>query len=101
AHKSAAGLVRLGLDDRAAVSSAAEQVLDRLMRLGVGGAADSLLVVEQVSPGIDLILSARSDPEFGVVGLLGLGGTDAEALGAFRVLLAPFEPAQVANALEA
>lgn len=100
AHKSAAGLVALGLGDGPAVKTAAGELLTRMTRLGVDGAPAPLLVVEQVAAGTDLILSAKRDPEFGVVGLLGLGGTNAEALDAFRVLFSPFHDIDVSRALD-
>lgn len=100
AHKSAAGLVALGLRDGPAVQTAAHELRERMTRLGVAGGRAPLLVVEQVSAGTDLILSAKRDPEFGVVGLLGLGGTNAETLGAYRVLLPPFDAVEIGDALE-
>lgn len=99
AHKSAARLVALNLQNGSAVASAASAMLDRLTGLGAGDAR--FLVAQQVpAAGTDLILSTKTDPEFGVVGLLGLGGTNAETLGAYRVLLPPFDVDQVHAALD-
>lgn len=100
AHKSAAGLVVLDVRDAAQVASVASDLGERLSALGVATGV-RLLVAEQVSTaGLDIILSAKADPEFGAVGLVGLGGTNAEALGAYRVLLPPFDTDQVRVALD-
>lgn len=99
AHKSAAGLVAIGLSSAAAVAAAAEGIVDRISALAAAGAAAPLLVVEHVPDGLDLILSVKRDPEFGAVGLIGIGGTGAEAIGAYRVLLPPFSRGDVRAAL--
>jgi acyl-CoA synthetase (NDP forming) len=103
AHKSAAGLVALGLADAPAAADAAEGILARLAGLGAAGTDGSgapLLVAEHVADGIDLILSAKRDPEFGTAALLGLGGTNAEVLHAFRVLLPPYSAERLLAALD-
>ncbi len=100
AHKSALGLVALGLDDASQVASAAEAILARMAQLGITDEAARLLIAEQLPEvGADLLISVKRDPEFGSVGLVGLGGTNAEALGAYRVLLPPFGSGEVGDAL--
>jgi succinyl-CoA synthetase beta subunit len=100
AHKSALGLVELGLDDSAAVESAADALLVRMADLGIAADAARLLIAEQLPEvGTDLLISVKRDPEFGSVGLVGLGGTNAEALGAYSVLLPPFAPDEIGDAL--
>lgn len=99
AHKSAAGLVVLDLRERSAVIAAADALARRMSALGRDG-HPALLVAEQVPDGgADLIVSVKADPEFGAVGLLGIGGSIAEVTAAYRVLISPFDRPQVRNTL--
>jgi acyl-CoA synthetase (NDP forming) len=93
-HKSDAGAVMLGLDSPAAVRAAYEQIVEAITRVptltpGREGrrAIEGVLIAEQVSGGIELVLGANLDPEVGPVILFGTGGI---ALELYRdVALAP------------
>jgi acyl-CoA synthetase (NDP forming) len=85
-HKSDAGAVLLGLSSAKAVRAAYEQIVAAVARHS-GGVAEGVLVAEQVSDGIELVLGANRDPEVGAVILFGTGGV---ALELYRdVALAP------------
>lgn len=90
AHKTEAGAVRLGLD-AAGVAAA----WDELAALGDG----TVLVAEQVSGEIELIVGGVRDPQFGPVVSIGLGGVAAEAFRDAVFVLAPPEPGEVDRAL--
>lgn len=85
AHKTERGLVRLGLRDRGAVVAAAGELL-AAARPGDGDVA--VLVAPQVRGTRELIAGVATDPQFGRVVMLGVGGVLAEALAdvAFRLL---------------
>ena len=83
-HKSDAGAVRLGLNDRDAVIAAFE---DFCHQLGEGLA----LVQEQITPGVELTIGAWRDPAFGPVVMTGLGGVWIEVLKDTALRLAPVE----------
>jgi acyl-CoA synthetase (NDP forming) len=93
-HKSDAGAVMLGLDSPAAVRAAYEQIVEAITRVatltpGREGrrTIEGVLIAEQVSGGIELVLGANLDPEVGPVILFGTGGI---ALELYRdVALAP------------
>jgi succinyl-CoA synthetase beta subunit len=93
-HKSDAGAVMLGLDSPAAVRAAYDQIVEAIARVptltpGSEGrrAIEGVLIAEQVSDGIELVLGANLDPEVGPVILFGTGGI---ALELYRdVALAP------------
>jgi acyl-CoA synthetase (NDP forming) len=91
-HKSDAGAVILGLDSPRAVRAAYEQIVDAVERSGLRGregrgVLEGVLIAEQVSDGIELVLGANLDPEVGAVILFGTGGI---ALELYRdVALAP------------
>ncbi|HEV3175324.1 MAG TPA: acetate--CoA ligase family protein [Stellaceae bacterium] len=86
-HKSDAGLVRLGLGDRAAVEAAFAEVFAKLRRLDP--AAEDCLVSEMVTGRLELILGAKRDPQFGAVVMVGAGGVLVELIGDVEVALAP------------
>ncbi len=103
-HKAAAGGVALDV-----APSAAEETWQRLMdtvRARHSDAAiDGVLVEEMVPRGIEVILGARYDAQFGDVVLLGFGGTNVERGPKPALALAPVDAAQaralVARAIEA
>jgi acetyltransferase len=83
-HKSDAGGVRVGLADAEAVRAT---VADFAARLGPG----PVLVQKQVAPGVELVIGAVVDPQFGPVVLFGLGGVFVEVLDDVALRVAPFD----------
>jgi acyl-CoA synthetase (NDP forming) len=71
-HKSDAGLVLLGLEDEAAIGEAAARLRRRCERLGAP--LEGLLVSEQITGGIEMVLGVQRDPEMGPVVMVGAGG---------------------------
>jgi acyl-CoA synthetase (NDP forming) len=92
-HKSEVGAVRLGLTDGAAVAEAFE---DFTRRLGAGPA----LLQRQAGPGAEMILGARSDPFFGPIVMVGLGGVWTEILDDVALRLAPIEAGEARTMLD-
>jgi acyl-CoA synthetase (NDP forming) len=85
-HKSDAGAVLVGLDSAKAVRAAFDEIVDAVARHG-GAPPEGVLVAEQVTDGVELVLGANLDPEVGPVVLFGTGGV---ALELYRdVALAP------------
>jgi acyl-CoA synthetase (NDP forming) len=76
-HKTDAGLVRLGLADRAGVRAAYAELETRLAELG---ADESGVTVEPLERGLELVIGARRDPQFGLVTVVGLGGIHVELM---------------------
>jgi acetate---CoA ligase (ADP-forming) len=86
-HKSDAGGVIVGIPDPAELVVAVRDLIDRL--------APSTLSVERMAPlheGVELIVGARTDPRFGPVAMVGLGGIHAEVFEDVAVDLAPLDP---------
>ncbi len=81
AHKTDAGGVALGVGDAKA--------LHRSIRNLRPMASRGILVQPMASPGVELILGARRDPQFGPLVLVGIGGILAEVLDDVAVRLAP------------
>jgi acyl-CoA synthetase (NDP forming) len=86
-HKSDVSGVRVGLKDAAEVCSAFEDLTavaaQQACRWG------GVLVQEHVAGDVEVIVGARSDPTFGPVVLVGLGGILVELLGDRALRLAP------------
>jgi len=86
-HKSDAGGVRLGLDGRAAVTSAAREIANSVQ--AAGHALEGLVVQPMVQPGVELLMGVVSDESFGPVIACGAGGTLTEVLGDVAVRITP------------
>jgi acetyltransferase len=76
-HKTEAGGVALGLQDRAAVQAAAQALVASACAREPDARIEGFLVQEMVS-GIEAIVGARSDPLYGPMLLLGSGGVLVE-----------------------
>jgi acetyltransferase len=83
-HKTEVGGVQVNIQSEAALQSA----LDRLDAIELVGARRYLLE-EMAPPGLELIVGAIRDPSFGPTVVVGLGGTQAEALKDTATRLAP------------
>jgi acetyltransferase len=81
-HRTEVGGVVLGVTDEAALRRAVHALE---ARLGPG----PLLLQEEVSRGLELLVGGRRDPTFGPVVLVGLGGVLAELLRDVSIGLAP------------
>jgi len=88
-HKTEAGGVRLGLGDRAAVERAAAELLAIAAEqpdLGCDG-----VLVQAMVAGLEMIVGARLDPQFGPVILAGIGGVFVEAYDDVALRLLPVD----------
>lgn len=99
AHKSDAGVVKLGLDSVKAVRTAYEEIAGvlALTRGKERRGASGVLIAEQVRDGVELVLGANRDPEVGPVILFGTGGV---ALELYRDVALTAPPLDEARALE-
>lgn len=90
-HKSDLGGVALRLEDPAAVRAAAE----RLQAIAQRASPDRpwrFLVQRMAEPGTELVMGVRSDPVFGPMLVVGLGGIHVEVLRDVRFGLVPLTP---------
>jgi acetate---CoA ligase (ADP-forming) len=85
-HKSDAGGVILGIADAAALASAWDRLHADVAAHQSGLRLDGVLVEKMGARGTELIVGARSDPEWGPVLLVGFGGVQAEVLQDVRLL---------------
>ena len=94
-HKSEHGAVRVGLTDPDAVRAAYTDLAALGQRLRPEGApAAAVLVQRMAEPGFELVCGLLTDPTFGPVVTVGLGGTLVEITRDRRLALAPVGPAE-------
>ncbi|WP_395397328.1 acetate--CoA ligase family protein [Novosphingobium sp. BL-8A] len=91
-HKSDAGGVAIGLADAAALAAAWSKMQSDVRQARPGLVLDGLLVEAMAPRGVEMIVGARRDPDWGAVILVGFGGVAAELLNDV-VLLPPDLPA--------
>jgi acyl-CoA synthetase (NDP forming) len=91
-HKTDVNGVLLSIDSAAALEAA---YADLSARLGPQAYISPMID----APGVEMILGARRDPQFGPMVVLGFGGVHAETLQEFAVLAAPFDTASAERAL--
>lgn len=85
-HKSDAGGVVLNLADPAGLAAGWARLHAAIAAARPGLVLDGVLVEAMGASGVEMILGARNDPDWGPVLLVGLGGIWAEALADMRVL---------------
>jgi len=87
-HKSDAGGIALGLDNKDEVVQGYEAIIHNCRAYNPNAVIEGIEVAEMVQPGTELIIGARRDPSFGPVVMFGLGGIYVEVMKdiAFRAL---------------
>jgi acetate---CoA ligase (ADP-forming) len=85
AHKTDLGGVALGIRNRAELASAVRRVL----AAGRDHEPEGVLIQPMAEAGVELIVGARRDPQFGPLVLVGIGGVLAEVLDDVALRLAP------------
>src|SRR5579885_1975112 len=86
AHKSDAGGVILGLADAAALRDGWARLHGNLGRARPDLRLDGVLVERMAAPGLEMIVGARRDRDWGPVLMVGLGGLWTEALEDVRLM---------------
>lgn len=97
-HRASAGLVRVGVGDRAAVEAAFAELADRTAALG--GDLQGVFVQEMAAGGFELLVSAFRDPVFGPVISVGAGGVLTELIDDVRFARSPLDEESALRLLE-
>lgn len=90
-HKTDAGVVRLNLQNDAAVREAYTAILATAATLPGRPAMDGVSVQPMLPPGVEILIGARVDPQFGPLIVVGLGGVWVELLKDSALALAPVQ----------
>lgn len=93
-HKTEVGGVAVGLGSGAEVRQAFASMLERVAAKAPHAAIDGVIVAPMAKGIAELILGSRTDPVFGPVVMVGLGGIFAEVLQDTAVQMAPVSEAQ-------
>ncbi len=89
AHKTEVGGVRLNLGSAGAVREAFDAIVASASRHAPEARIDGALVQRMARKGVELILGAKRDPQFGPMVLVGTGGVTAELFRDVALDLAP------------
>lgn len=98
-HKSDAGGVILNLRSAEAVHEAFDRMYDNVAAYDASIALDGVLVERMGKMGTEMIVGAKSDPEWGPVVLAGFGGVTAEILKDVKLFTPDLVPEQVKQGL--
>ncbi len=90
-HKTEAGVVLLGLRDAQAVRQGFATVMARALAVSPTPKVSGVLVQPMVPAGIEIMVGARIDPQFGAMVVVGLGGVFVELLKDTVVRQAPVD----------
>jgi acetyltransferase len=90
-HKSDAGAVALHLGDDDAVRAAYGRISENVRRAGIES-LDAMLVCQQISGGLELVLGLNRDPEMGLVVMAGSGGVLLELIKDVAFAAPPLTP---------
>lgn len=99
-HKSDMGGVKLNLQNAQAVKDAYGQIMDAVAESAPDVDIDGVSIQKMVPPGVEMIIGARQDLQFGPMVVFGFGGTLVEVLKDVAVSLAPVGPLEVRHALD-
>ena len=99
-HKTEAGAVRLGLASTQAVGDAVDRMKADVKAFNADAVTDVFLVEAMVAaPVVELMVSIRRDPQFGLAMTLAAGGVLVELLADATTILLPATRADLARAL--
>lgn len=98
-HKTEAGVVQLGLNSEAELREAYAQVMHNALRVAAPEDIRGVIVQPMIGEGVEVIVGARIDRQFGPMVVVGLGGILVELLRDSVVELAPVSPAEAAQML--
>jgi acyl-CoA synthetase (NDP forming) len=88
-HKTDVGAVRLDMTGAGAVEAEAQAMRRRLA--AAGHDVTGFMVQPMIAGGVEMLVGATADPQFGPVVVCGLGGTGAEIHGDVAVRLTPLD----------
>jgi acetate---CoA ligase (ADP-forming) len=99
-HKSDAGGVVLGLDTPEALREGWARLYENVARARPGLTLDGVLIEAMGRKGVELIVGARNDRDWGPVLLVGFGGVMAELFHDARLIPANLPPEEIALELD-
>jgi acetate---CoA ligase (ADP-forming) len=98
-HKTEAGGVLLNVGDEGAVRAGCDTLAKNVKRTAPQIKLDGILVEKMSPKGVEMMVGAKRDPDWGAVLLVGLGGIWVEALGDVQLLAVHADEAEIVEAL--
>ncbi|WP_244935066.1 acetate--CoA ligase family protein [Acuticoccus sediminis] len=100
-HKSEVGGVAVGIEDPSGLAAAYDMMMERVRAAAPSARLDGVLVAQMAPRGVELIVGTKTDPIFGPVVLVGLGGIFAEIAEDVAVQVAPVGDGEAESMLRA
>ena len=100
AHKTEAGVVSLGITDAEALRRAYDEIHAAAGRVSPAPRVAGVLVSEMIGAGLEMMVGARRDPQFGPLVTVGVGGVLVELLADVQVGLAPVTPMEARDMID-
>jgi acetyltransferase len=98
-HKTEFGALRLGLENRAAVETAYDEMMSRVCAAKPDANIEGVIVQKQIK-GVECLLGISRDEQLGPTMVLGLGGVFVEILKDVALRVPPITAAEARRALE-
>jgi acetyl coenzyme A synthetase (ADP forming)-like protein len=94
-HKTDAGGVILNIRSPAEATDAFDMISRSVKEKVPGAIIDGIIVVQQITPGLELIIGGKTDPTFGKVITIGAGGTLVELLRDVSIRVLPVDENEI------
>jgi acyl-CoA synthetase (NDP forming) len=99
-HKTDIGAVKLGLKDEDALDQAYREIVKAIHESARFASTEGLLIEKMIPGGLEVILGAQHDSQFGAQILLGLGGIYAEIINKTATRFVPLSPDNIQEMFE-
>jgi len=99
-HKSEVGGVVLGLKTEDSVADAYSQMMATVSRLEPNARIEGAVLQRQEDKGVEVLVSARKDPTFGIVVSAAMGGTATELMNDISLRFAPVDEEEAREMLQ-
>jgi acetyl coenzyme A synthetase (ADP forming)-like protein len=94
-HKSDAGGVIINIRSPSEATAAFERISQDVKARVPGAVIDGIIVEQQLPPGLEIIIGAKTDPTFGKVITIGAGGTLVELLRDVAIRVLPVDEYEI------
>ncbi|MBI2856142.1 MAG: acetate--CoA ligase family protein [Chloroflexi bacterium] len=91
-HKSDVGGVKVGLNSARQVQEAYDSIISSVRQAVPSASIQGVSVQKMAPPGVEVIIGASTDPQFGHVVMFGMGGVLVEVLKDVALRLVPLTP---------
>jgi len=94
-HKTDAGGVILNIRSHSEAAAAFKKISRDVKAKVPGAVIDGIIVLQQLAPGLEMLIGGKTDPAFGKVITIGTGGTLVELLHDISIRVLPVEDNEI------